>query len=252
MQGWIKLHRKLLASSVFQNPNILKFWVWCLLKASHAEYTTRIGLQEVALSQGQFPFGRNAASVELNMNPSTIYKYLNLLEKERLISTKRNNKFTIVTVENWVLYQGDNECEEQQNNNNVTTKEQQRNTNKNVKNDKNVKKDIYSVIPPELHDPVKEFIEHRKNIKKKMSDRAIELMMKKLNELSKGDIETSKKILEQSILSGWAGVFPLKHETSGNPYLDRLKKGQENEHRTDTGDFRHNQDVFSKLLQKPK
>ena len=122
MQGWIKLHRKMLNSSVFQNPNILKFWVWCLLKASHTEYTTRIGIQEVTLLQGQFPFGRNVAAVELNMNPSTIYKYLNLLEGENLISTKRNNKYTVVTIEKWELYQSDNEPEEQQKNNKRTTK----------------------------------------------------------------------------------------------------------------------------------
>ena len=49
LAGWIKLHRQLLDSLVFDNPDLLKVWIWCLLKASHREYKTLVGFQEVEL-----------------------------------------------------------------------------------------------------------------------------------------------------------------------------------------------------------
>lgn len=60
-----------------------------------------------------------------------------------MITTKSNNKFTVVSVEKYEDYQSNRNENEQQNNNKVTTEEQQNNTNKNVKNDKNEK--IYNI-----------------------------------------------------------------------------------------------------------
>lgn len=162
-EGWAKLHRKLLDSTVFENEKMLKFWIWCLLKATHKEHVQRVGLQEIQLKKGQFVFGRKKSAQELNMTESYVYKLLKQFEKEQLIELDSNNKFTIVSVVNWGIYQeipsnieqessSKITTEEQQSNNKVTTKEQQSNTNKNVKNDKNVKnKDIgVRFTPPSL------------------------------------------------------------------------------------------------------
>lgn len=137
MQGWIKVHRKMLHSNIFQNEKLLKVFMYCLLKATHKERKQLIGLQTVELKPGQFVFGRKKASEELNMNESTVYKYMKFLESQKTITMNSNNKFTIVTVDKWHDYQVLDAEIEQQNNNKITTKEQQNNTNKNVKNVKN-------------------------------------------------------------------------------------------------------------------
>ena len=129
-KSWIKLYRKLLHSPIFENEKALKIWIWCLCKATHKGMQQLVGQQIIELQTGQFIFGREKASEELRMTESTVYKYMKLLEKLKMISIKSNNKFSVVTLENWEEYQG----EEQQKNNKVTTKEQQSNTNKNVKN----------------------------------------------------------------------------------------------------------------------
>ena len=146
MEGWIKLHRKLLESPVFQNEKLYKIFSWCLLKASHTEHTELIGLQKVSLSPGQFVYGRHMAAKELKIKESTLYKYMMWLKNEEILNIQSNNKFSVVTVVNWDLYQSDEPksnskvtTKEQQRNSKVTTKEQQRNTNNNVKNVKNVK-----------------------------------------------------------------------------------------------------------------
>ena len=145
MSGWVKLHRTITDSFVFQNPDRLKFWIWCLCKASHKERIQNVGLQEVPLKKGQFVFGRKKAANELNMDESKIYRLLKTFEKREKIEVKSNNKFSVVTVVNWSVYQDDEQQCEQQSNNKITTNEQQSNTNKNVKNDNNDKnKDILS------------------------------------------------------------------------------------------------------------
>ena len=213
--GWIKLHRKIIDSAVFENPKILKLWIWCLCKASHKGYESMVGNQIVVLQEGQFIFGRKKASSELKIKESMVYKYIKLLEKLEMINIKSNNKFSIITIEKWAFYQFDNDEEqqqkEQQRNNKGTTKEQQRNTNKNVKNVKNVKEIIYSDVP-ELNEAIIAFIEYRKTIKKPMSDRAITLLLGKLNKMS-NSVQEQIEILNQSILNGWQGIFPLKSDS---------------------------------------
>lgn len=148
MAGWIKLHRKLKNSLVFDNPDLLKVWIWCLLKATHDDYSQIIGLQEVELEKGQFVFGRKVASSELKMSESKAYRLIKKLENMQNLNIKTNNKFSVITIENWELYQSDsNNSEqqfEQQMNNKRTTNEQQMNTNKNIKNNKNINNNIYS------------------------------------------------------------------------------------------------------------
>ena len=213
--GWIKLHRKIIDSAVFENPKILKLWIWCLCKASHKGYESMVGNQIVVLQEGQFIFGRKKASSELKIKESMVYKYIKLLEKLEMINIKSNNKFSIITIEKWAFYQFDNDEEqqqkEQQRNNKGTTKEQQRNTNKNVKNVKNVKEIIYSDVP-ELNETIIAFIDYRKSIKKPMSDRAITLLLGKLNKMS-NSVQEQIEILNQSILNGWQGIFPLKNDS---------------------------------------
>ncbi|HIA6871830.1 TPA: DnaD domain protein, partial [Staphylococcus aureus] len=43
MTGWIKLHRKLLDSPIFQNEKLFKVFAYCLMKASHKEHTQLVG-----------------------------------------------------------------------------------------------------------------------------------------------------------------------------------------------------------------
>ena len=64
---------------------------------------------------------------------------------------------------------------------------------------------------PELNDAIAEFVKFRKGIKKPMSDRAITLMMNKLESLSH-DKHEQVQILNQSIMQGWTGLYALKDD----------------------------------------
>ena len=61
---------------------------------------------------------------------------------------------------------------------------------------------------PELADALNAFAEHRKKLKKPMTGRAKELLLSKLSKMARTEQEQIA-ILDQSIVNGWQGVFPL-------------------------------------------
>lgn len=66
----------------------------------------------------------------------------------------------------------------------------------------------------------------RKFIKKPMTNRGLELMIGKLQKMST-DEETQVKILEQSIMNNWQGVFELKEEVHQEANDERWKRFME-------------------------
>lgn len=79
--------------------------------------------------------------------------------------------------------------------------------NKNKHKEKHINK--HSVTcSPELAEALKAFAEHRKKLRKPMTDYAKKLLLNKLAKLAKTEQEQIA-ILNQSIENGWQGVFPL-------------------------------------------
>lgn len=63
----------------------------------------------------------------------------------------------------------------------------------------------------ELQNALKAFLQMRSFIKKPMTEYALKLMLKKLDELGNNDT-TKIAIINQSITHNWQGIFPLKNE----------------------------------------
>ena len=139
MAGWIKLHRQLLKSDTFKNDKLLKVWIYCLLKTSHAEHEILVGRQKVKLLPGQFIYGRKRAAMDLDMPESTLRDYVEILVKSENITVRATNKYSVITLINWDTYQSDEEKDDSRHDSKRTAKGQQMDTNKNVKNVKNEK-----------------------------------------------------------------------------------------------------------------
>lgn len=133
-ETWIKLYRKLLDSIVFENEKLLKVWVWALLKATHQERQTMVGYQTITLKPGEFIFGRISAAEELKMSEPSVRRNLKVLIELGNLAIKSTNKFSIITVKNWTIYQESG----QQMTNKRKTNDEQKATDNNGKNDKNV------------------------------------------------------------------------------------------------------------------
>lgn len=90
--------------------------------------------------------------------------------------------------------------------------------------------DSYEVIKnsPELRDAWIGFIQMRQRIRAPLTDRALELNIKKAFELAQDDPNKVLKIVNNSIAKGYRGVFPEEDRSqssdqSDNPYTKMLK-----------------------------
>ena len=94
----------------------------------------------------------------------------------------------------------------------------------NVNNDNNEKKNSasrrYFPNDERLETVFQEFLAMRKRMKKKDTEYAIKLLLSKLERMST-DPEVQAKIIEQSIMNGWIGIFELK-DAGKNEHRDPL------------------------------
>jgi hypothetical protein len=87
--------------------------------------------------------------------------------------------------------------------------------------DKTVKTIMAFTENEKLLETIKEFISHRKSIKKPLkTEFTIKLLLKNLNKLGNTDKEKIE-ILEQSIVNGWQGIFELKKQNNQQEHYYR-------------------------------
>ena len=114
-RGYVKLWRKSVDSGWIKNHKLWSFWSYCLLKATHKEFDAIVGLQIVHLYPGQFVFGLKRTSQETGLTIREIRTILGFLKKAGNLTIKTTNKFSIILIINWPLYQGDNSENDTQN-----------------------------------------------------------------------------------------------------------------------------------------
>ena len=106
-KGWIKLHRKMIRSEVWEDSMLLKVWIWCLLKCSPKPYDQQVGKRIIKLQAGQFITGRHIASKEIGISGSTYQIKMTMLQNLKMIRITPGSNFSIVTVLNWEKYQAE-------------------------------------------------------------------------------------------------------------------------------------------------
>ncbi|WP_216831704.1 replication protein [Alkalihalobacterium elongatum] len=185
LQGYVKIYRKTMNSSVWQDPELFRLWMYCLMKATHTKHKTLVEKQEITLYPGQFITGRFKLQFEYNkglaprkqVRDTTLWNWLKKLKKFGNVDIKSYNKFSIVTIIHWNDYQESLTTKSQQNDNNLPANIQQSDTNKNgnnAENDKNGKKkdgqkqafDQASIFYQLAYRLYQRIIEHNPNHKK--------------------------------------------------------------------------------------
>lgn len=100
------------------------------------------------------------------------------------------------------------------------------NNNININNNSNVsslRSETYS-DDPALNDAICGFIRFRAGIKKPMTDYAVKLLLAKLDKMTSNNADKIA-ILNNSIVNGWQGVFPLRDDKKGgNVFLDLARE----------------------------
>jgi len=248
MQGYIKLYRQIMESEFYFSEKFSKSaaWIDLLLLANHKESTFFIRGIEIKLAPGQLAYSQLTLAKRWKWNFKTVKKFLDMLELRKMIFQSVNKVTTLITIVNWSEYQDNQEINSQKNykaknsvkngeqkslenstktqelslfdiSNGEQNGEQKENKTETNNNDKNEKKNIYSLfenlIPTELNaipgftESWKDFISHRKEIKKPLTETAAKRILKKLLNYHNESNDVIK-IIDNSITRGWQDVFP--------------------------------------------
>tara|TARA_R110000803_G_scaffold171371_1_gene234328 strand:+ start:221 stop:952 length:732 start_codon:yes stop_codon:yes gene_type:complete len=202
MAGWIKLHRSMLDWEWYDDVNVCRLFTHCLLRANHKTKSWR----GKTIERGQFWTSLDTLSAETKLSKKQIRVALTKLQSTGEVASQGHATGRMITVVNYDSYQeeGTQGADQGQ------TKGTQGAANKNVKNDNNEKNDKKKpwVSPAGLNlDAWAEFEQHRKDIKKPLTDTA---RTKAANQIIHLDPAEQQSTVDKSISSRWAGLFPDK------------------------------------------
>lgn len=95
------------------------------------------------------------------------------------------------------------------NNINIQKKKEEKNNNKRATVGESTVENIIEMQDERLQEPLRNFVEMRKAIKRPITARGLELAVKKLQQMT-SNIAEQVDIVNQSTMNSWQGFFPLK------------------------------------------
>ncbi len=99
--SWVKLHIKFLSWEWYKDSNTKSVFIHCLLKANWKDGK----FEGYDIPKGSFVTSVRKLSEELKLSTQCIRTSLKKLEKTKNLTIKTTNKFSIITVNNYDIYQ---------------------------------------------------------------------------------------------------------------------------------------------------
>lgn len=139
MEGWVKIHRKMLENPIVcKDSETLSIWLYLLLNATHKDIPALFKGNKITLKKGQLITGTLSISKKLMINKDKVQRTLKCFEVDKQIEQQTSNQNRLITILNWDKYQDDDKQFDKQMINECETNDKQLITNKNVKNDNNI------------------------------------------------------------------------------------------------------------------
>lgn len=213
-EPFVKLYKKMLDWEWYDDANTMRLFIHCLMKANWKEGSWH----GISYKPGQFITSIQSLSDETGLSIQQVRTALSHMISTGEITSYQQGRSRIITVNNWDAYQGSNKVSNKE----ITRCQQDANkmltADKEYKEYIDKKEYIYSAVP-EIEKAFSDFVAMRKKIRKPMTETAIELAIEKLNKLSGGDTDLAVKIINQSIMYSYQGLFPLKDEEKLSPKI---------------------------------
>lgn len=221
MNGYILIHRKLKEWQWYKDSTTLHLFIDLLLEANYEDSKFKY----IIVKRGQCLTSLKRMSENTGLTYQQIRTALSKLEKSGEINKQTTNRYSIITINKYNDYQELNK---------QTTNKQQTNNNIKINNNTNnkyikesISKDIPKKIENKYFESLKvntlfnEFLEQRKKLKAVNSERAVNTLINKLNNY---DETTQIKMIENSIVNSWKGIFEIKEAKRKDNVLDTLRK----------------------------
>ena len=112
-QGWISIHRQLQKHWLWEDKPFSRgqAWIDILMLANHKDNKFRLGNELVEVKAGSFITSIEKLRIRWGWSNTKIVNFLKLLERDGMIVKKSDTKKTVITVENYALYQLQDETE---------------------------------------------------------------------------------------------------------------------------------------------
>lgn len=224
MASWIKIYREIQEHHIWNSDEPFdkrSAWIDLLLMANYKDFKAEHRGRVVERKRGEINTSVVYLAKRWGWSRNKVYRFLRLLQDEKMIALDGTPDGTLVTVENYEKYQGGRTA-------NGTPHGTPDGTphgthDKNIKNIKNNNIsislrsiDIYRDLPDELVDALTAFEEMRKSIKKPIkTDRARKMLLNRLDRLAGDDTDLKVRLLDEATFNNWQSVYPLKETDDG-------------------------------------
>lgn len=168
---WVKNFRKIKEWEWYKKPNMAHLFQHLIREANHKNKSW----QGISIKRGQLITGLHSLSAETGLTISQIRTCLKNLEKSGELTNKSTNKYRILTICNYEIYQNQNEVIDKQDNKQIASKSQaddkQTSNKQEVKEVKNLKS-----LPSQEHikeESLPQVKQHINEIAKQLYEREI-------------------------------------------------------------------------------
>lgn len=232
MSGWVKLHRQILDSSLWQNPNAFLVFTYLLLRAAHVPKKFPFNGKDLDLQAGELISSHDSIRIGMAgaLSIKQIRTALNYLKETDRVAIKTTTKFSVISITNWDFYQTEGRQEGEPGANEGQAKGKPRATNKNdkeLKNEKNEKNknpltpfEGVPVWPSQIDTPTAR-AEWNRWLTYKHAKRSVYKTLDSheaaLRRCAK-QFQTPERMIaaiEFSISQGWSGIFEEKKNQGG-------------------------------------
>lgn len=225
-QGYIKLFRSLKEWEWYDDANAMRVFIHFLLSANHKQAKWRGKLIE----RGSFITSYRKIASELNIGIQAVRIAIENLKKSKVITHKATRHYSIISINNYDLYQENDTQNNTHDNTQGTNKQHTDNTQgttnnneKNIKNDKNKKniqaKNLFLKFFEDdselkqyesFKDIFLKWLEYKTAIKKQYkSEQGLKGAFKDLIRLSQNNVNNANELVEYAISKEWQGIYAL-------------------------------------------
>jgi hypothetical protein len=104
-KGFALLHRKIMDVPFYKDAEAAHLWVHLLLRANHEQTLVSTDVGDVICERGEFITGRNTLAIETGLTADRVKSLLRKFHNLGMITTKSNNRFTVLKVVKYDEYQ---------------------------------------------------------------------------------------------------------------------------------------------------
>ena len=220
MSGWIKIHRSITEHWLYTEKRMFsKFEAWndILLTVNYSEAKCLIKGKLYIIKRGESILSLDNWAKRWGWDKSKVRRFMDLLKNDGMICLKTDNITTHLTVCKYEDYQDSSNASEtrtkhKRNTNEIQTtpikEEEEKEKEQEEEKDSNLS---LLLNKSELELTFDSYLEMRKQIKKPATPHAVNLIKKKLVQMTNNNESDMCDLLNQSIVNSWVDIYPIKN-----------------------------------------